>query len=100
MLPQEQLVKGSFRLLETDNRLILPPMAEGVALITSGDVIHSWAVPSLGVKMDAIPGRCNEVHLKILRQSVFYEQCSDLCGINRGYMPKVIKSIIKTKNLR
>jgi len=87
------LQPGDLRLLEVDNSLHLPVGVPIRLLITSADVIHSWAVPSLGVKVDAIPGRLNEVYLLIFREGEFYGQCSELCGVNHGFMPiKVLAS--------
>ena len=93
MLPDDDLVLGQLRLLEVDNRLILPIEINIRLLITSGDVLHSWAVPSLGVKLDACPGRMNQAVLFIKRPAVFYGQCSELCGINHGFMPIVVEGI-------
>lgn len=90
MLQESDLPKGGLRLLEVDNRLVLPIASHVRFLITSMDVIHSWAVPSLGVKVDAIPGRLNQVDVFIKREGVFYGQCSELCGINHGFMPIVV----------
>jgi len=56
-------------------------------IITSSDVLHAWAVPSLGIKMDAVPGRLNQVYTYLLRPGIFYGQCSELCGVNHGFMP-------------
>jgi heme/copper-type cytochrome/quinol oxidase subunit 2 len=70
-----------------DNRLVLPVQSHIRLLTSSADVIHSFAVPSLGIKLDAIPGRLNQVTLFIKRQGVFYGQCSELCGSNHGFMP-------------
>jgi cytochrome c oxidase subunit 2 len=83
---------GTFRLLEVDYRLILPLNSHIRLLVTSSDVIHSWAVPSLGVKIDAIPGRLSQVGLYIKREGVFYGQCSEICGVNHGFMPIVVRS--------
>jgi len=95
MIPEEMLQPGDLRLLEVDNALHLPVGIPIRLLITSSDVIHSWAVPSLGVKVDAVPGRLNEVYLYIIRKGEFYGQCSELCGVNHGFMP--IK-VVATKN--
>jgi len=93
MIPEEMLQPGDLRLLEVDNALHLPVGIPIRLLITSSDVIHSWAVPSLGVKVDAVPGRLNEVYLYIIRKGEFYGQCSELCGVNHGFMPiKIIAS--------
>lgn len=87
------LIKGSFRLLEVDNRTCLPIHTNIRFLIGSADVLHSWAVPSLGVKLDACPGRLSETSTFIKRTGTFYGQCSELCGINHGFMPIVIQSL-------
>lgn len=84
---------GMFRLLETDNRVVLPIKTHVKLLITSGDVLHSWAVPSFGVKVDACPGRLTEASLFIKREGVFYGQCSEICGVNHGFMPIVVISV-------
>jgi heme/copper-type cytochrome/quinol oxidase subunit 2 len=83
----EDLPKGSFRLLEVNRRVVLPVQTNIRLLITSYDVIHSWAVPSFGVKVDAIPGRLNEYFLNVNYLGVFYGQCSEICGVNHGFMP-------------
>nr|YP_011007921.1 cytochrome oxidase subunit II [Aureophycus aleuticus]WBP69752.1 cytochrome oxidase subunit II [Aureophycus aleuticus] len=82
-----------FRLLEVDNRLVVPTNTHIRVLVTSADVLHSWAVPSLGVKVDACPGRLNQVFLFIKREGVFYGQCSELCGVNHGFMPIVVQAV-------
>jgi cytochrome c oxidase subunit 2 len=64
-------------------------------LVSSADVLHSWAVPSLGIKIDACPGRLNQVSLLILRNGVFYGQCSEICGVNHGFIPIVVESLDK-----
>jgi len=83
----EELKIGDLRLLMTDNILTLPINVFINLLITSQDVLHSWAVPSLGIKMDAIPGRLNQVSLFINREGAFFGQCSELCGTLHGFMP-------------
>lgn len=90
MLQESDLPEGGLRLLEVDNRLYLPTMTHIRLLVTSMDVIHSWAVPSLGVKVDAIPGRLNQADIFIKREGVYYGQCSELCGVNHGFMPIVV----------
>lgn len=95
MIPEEMLQPGDLRLLEVDNALHLPVGMPIRLLITSTDVIHSWAVPSLGVKVDAVPGRLNEIYIFIFRKGEFYGQCSELCGVNHGFMPiKVVSTLI------
>jgi heme/copper-type cytochrome/quinol oxidase subunit 2 len=93
MILEKDLYEGQFRLLEVDNRLILPTNVNIKFIITSSDVLHSFAVPSLGVKLDASPGRLNQVAINILREGVYYGQCSELCGINHGFMPIVIEAV-------
>jgi heme/copper-type cytochrome/quinol oxidase subunit 2 len=90
MLPEEDLPVGYFRNLEVDNRLVLPILTRIRVLVTSVDVIHSWAVPSLAIKLDATPGRLLQTPLFIKRASVFYGQCSEICGVNHGFMPIVV----------
>jgi heme/copper-type cytochrome/quinol oxidase subunit 2 len=92
MIPDDRLKMGSFRLLEVDKRLYIPTRSNGLLLVTSTDVIHSWAVPSLGIKIDACPGRYNVISLNIRRKGVFYGQCSEICGINHGFMPIVVEA--------
>jgi cytochrome c oxidase subunit 2 len=93
------LTIGSFRLLEVDNRVILPINTHIRLLVTSCDVLHSWAVPSFGVKIDACPGRLSQASLFIKREGIFYGQCSEICGINHGFMPIVIKAVSPEKFL-
>jgi len=93
MIADDDLKLGSFRLLEVDNRIILPVQTHIRVLITAADVLHSWAIPSLGVKVDACPGRLNQLSLFLKREGVFYGQCSEICGINHGFMPIVIQSV-------
>jgi len=96
MLYEEDLIKNHapFRLLETDYALLLPCYKDIRILVTSTDVLHSWAIPSLGIKIDACPGRLNLIELWIARESIFYGQCSEICGINHGFMPIMIKSFM------
>jgi heme/copper-type cytochrome/quinol oxidase subunit 2 len=93
MLTDAELPFGTHRLLEVDKRMILPMQTHIRILVTSVDVIHSWAVPSFGIKIDAVPGRLSQVSLYVKRQGVFYGQCSELCGVNHGFMPIVVKVV-------
>ena len=93
MVPESDLENGSLRLLEVDNRVILPELTHVRLIITSGDVIHSFACPSLGIKCDAYPGRLNQASVFINREGVFYGQCSEICGILHSSMPIVIESV-------
>lgn len=93
ILPTNELATGDFRLLEVDNRAVIPIQAEIRVLVTAADVIHSWAVPSLGVKADAIPGRLNQLGFTALKPGVFYGQCSEICGANHSFMPIVVEVV-------
>jgi cytochrome c oxidase subunit 2 len=93
MIQEEDLDKGQFRLLEVDNRVVLPTNTHIRILITASDVLHCWAIPSLGIKLDACPGRLNQTSMFIKREGTFYGQCSEICGINHGFMPIVIEAI-------
>jgi len=93
MIATDDLTSGSFRLLEVDNRVVLPENTHIRLLVTAADVLHSWAVPSFGIKVDACPGRLSQASLFIKREGVFYGQCSEICGVNHGFMPIVIKSV-------
>nr|YP_010007650.1 cytochrome c oxidase subunit 2 [Cyanidium caldarium]QNR39837.1 cytochrome c oxidase subunit 2 [Cyanidium caldarium] len=93
ILPEEDLELGQFRLLEVDNRIIIPVNTHIRIIVTGADVIHSWAVPSLGVKCDAIPGRLNQISFFIKREGIYYGQCSEICGVNHGFIPIVIEAV-------
>jgi len=83
---------GNFRLFETSPHLILPRSLQITLLVTSNDVLHSWAVPSLGIKIDACPGRLNEVQFLLYKEGLFFGQCSEICGFYHGFMPIVVNS--------
>lgn len=91
MVPSRQLEQGDFRLLETDNRVNLPSQIPIRVLVTSADVLHSWAIPRLGLKVDAVPGRLNQLRVEINSVGVFYGQCSEICGANHRFMPIAIQ---------
>nr|AAF98020.1 cytochrome c oxidase II [Hemileuca electra] len=93
MIPSNELTSKNFRLLDVDNRIILPMNNQIRILITASDVIHSWTIPSLGIKVDANPGRLNQTNFFINRPGIFYGQCSEICGANHSFMPIVIESI-------
>jgi len=93
IVAEDDLKVGHLRLLEVDNRISLPKQTHVRVLVTAADVLHSWAVPSLGVKMDACPGRLNQTTLFANREGVFYGQCSEICGVNHGFMPIVVESV-------
>nr|YP_009258909.1 cytochrome c oxidase subunit II [Emberiza elegans]AIL31478.1 cytochrome c oxidase subunit II [Emberiza elegans] len=92
MIPTADLPLGHFRLLEVDHRVIVPMNSTIRVIVTADDVIHSWAVPSLGVKTDAIPGRLNQTSFFASRPGVYYGQCSEICGANHSFMPIVVES--------
>nr|YP_009350496.1 cytochrome c oxidase subunit II [Termes fatalis]AQP27285.1 cytochrome c oxidase subunit 2 [Inquilinitermes sp. BRA002]AQP27194.1 cytochrome c oxidase subunit 2 [Termes fatalis]AQP27838.1 cytochrome c oxidase subunit 2 [Termes fatalis]AQP28672.1 cytochrome c oxidase subunit 2 [Termes fatalis]AQP30639.1 cytochrome c oxidase subunit 2 [Termes fatalis] len=93
MVQQEDQQADTFRLLDTDNRIVLPMNSPVRLIVTAADVLHSWTVPSLGVKTDATPGRLNQVSFSINRPGLLYGQCSEICGANHSFMPIVIESV-------
>jgi len=95
MVDEEDLKEGQPRLLATDNAVVVPVNTEVRVLVAAADVIHAWAVPAFGVKMDAVPGRLNETWFKATREGTFYGQCSELCGTNHGFMPIEVKVVSK-----
>lgn len=93
MIPEEDLDLGQLRLLEVDNHLVVPVNTHIRVIISAADVLHSWAVPSLGIKCDAIPGRLNQTSMFVKREGLYYGQCSEICGINHGFMPIVVEAV-------
>nr|YP_011036708.1 cytochrome c oxidase subunit II [Xestocephalus iguchii]WRK21312.1 cytochrome c oxidase subunit II [Xestocephalus iguchii] len=93
MKPSNMLNKKEFRILETDNHIILPYNTQIRMLMSSTDVIHSWTIQAIGVKMDASPGRINQSNLMINRSGMFFGQCSEICGSNHTFMPISLESI-------
>nr|BAI77199.1 cytochrome c oxidase subunit II [Chaenophryne melanorhabdus] len=93
MVPTQDLTPGQFRLLEADHRMVVPVDSPVRVLVTAEDVLHSWAVPALGVKMDAVPGRLNQTTFVVSRPGVFYGQCSEICGANHSFMPIVVEAV-------
>ena len=81
------------RLIDVDNRVVVPAQEHIRALITSADVIHSWALPSLGVKIDAVPGRLNQFVFIVIINSIIHGQCSEICGVNHSFIPIVLESV-------
>nr|YP_009503529.1 cytochrome c oxidase subunit II [Pectinatella magnifica]AWX65966.1 cytochrome c oxidase subunit 2 [Pectinatella magnifica] len=100
MVASEDLQKGEFRLLDVDHRVVLPTNENIRVLITAADVLHSWTVPSLGVKADAVPGRLNQLSFLVNRPSILYGQCSELCGANHSFMPIVVEATPLTSFLK
>lgn len=95
MVPEKDLKDGQVRLLSTDNPVVLPVDTNIRLLVTANDVIHSFAMPALGVKVDAVPGRTNETWTRIEKPGTYFGQCSEICGINHGFMPIEIKAVSK-----
>nr|AAQ01632.1 cytochrome c oxidase subunit II [Percus politus] len=93
MTPINEMKIDNFRLLDVDNRVVLPFNTQIRILVTATDVIHSWTVPSLGVKIDATPGRLNQTNFLMNRSGLFYGQCSEICGANHSFMPIMIESV-------
>lgn len=80
------------RLLSTDENLAIPVNVRSRILVSSNDVLHSWAIPALGIKADAVPGRLNQMRLTVNRLGVFFGQCSEICGANHRFMPIVLEA--------
>jgi cytochrome c oxidase subunit 2 len=93
IIPTNEINIDSFRLLDVDNRIILPTNNQIRILVTATDVLHSWTIPSLGVKIDATPGRLNQTNFFINRPGLFFGQCSEICGANHSFIPIVIERI-------
>src|SRR5690606_27045293 len=98
MIADQDLQEGQLRLFDVDNRVVLPVDTDVRVLTTATDVIHSWAVPALGIKLDAIPGKVNETWVRIERPGIYYGQCSELCGAYHGVMPVVIEAVSKEES--
>lgn len=99
MVPEDEINAdaGQKRLLSTDNVVVLPVDTDIQILVTAADVLHSWAVPALGIKTDAVPGRLNETWVRINKPGVYYGQCSELCGKDHSYMPVEIHAVPKAE---
>lgn len=95
IIPEDELKGDQKRLLETDNRVVLPIDTNIRILVTSADVLHAWAVPAFGIKIDAVPGQLNETWVRIEKEGVYYGQCSELCGRDHGFMPITIQAVPK-----
>nr|WNH21416.1 cytochrome c oxidase subunit II [Etropus crossotus] len=93
MVPTQDLAPGQFRLLEADHRMVVPAESPIRVLVSAEDVLHSWALPALGVKVDAVPGRLNQTTFIVTRPGVFYGQCSEICGANHSFMPIVVEAV-------
>nr|WGW14720.1 cytochrome c oxidase subunit II [Bangiopsis subsimplex] len=93
MLGSSDAGLGALRLLEVDNAMVLPVLVHTRLLVTSTDVLHSWAVPALGIKCDAVPGRLNQAGILVLREGCYYGQCSEICGLQHGFMPIMVEAV-------
>lgn len=96
IIKNNELKNFNFRLLDVDNNIVIPIKSQIRILINSADVIHSWTIPRIGVKIDAIPGRINQTIINAIRPGLFYGQCSEICGLNHRFIPIVLES---TSNL-
>ena len=97
MIEDKDLKPGMYRLLEVDNPVVVPVNTTVRVLVSSTDVLHSFAVPSLGIKKDAVPGRINETWFRIAKEGIYYGQCSELCGARHGFMPIAIHVVSKSQ---
>lgn len=93
IIPTNEITLDSFRLLDVDNRIVLPINNQIRILMSAADVLHSWTVPALGIKIDATPGRLNQTNFLINRPGLFFGQCSEICGANHSFIPIVIERI-------
>ena len=93
MIPDSDLELGQFRLLEVDNKVVVPVDCHVRLINTGADVIHDYAIPSLGIKVDATPGRLNQASILAERTGTFYGQCSEICGVWHWFMPTVVESV-------
>jgi cytochrome c oxidase subunit 2 len=93
IIPESDLEVGQLRLLEVDNRVIIPELTHTRFVVSGADVIHSYACPALGIKCDAYPGRLNQSSVYLNREGTFYGQCSEICGILHSSMPIAIQSV-------
>lgn len=93
IIPANEIKNESFRLLDVDNRTVIPINIQIRTLITAADVLHSWSVPAMGVKADAVPGRLNQVNFYATRPGLFFGQCSEICGANHRFMPICVERV-------
>lgn len=100
MIPSNELLNNNFRLIDVDNRIILPINSQIRVIVSAADVLHSWTIPSLGVKIDATPGRLNQTNIFMNRSGLYYGQCSEICGVNHRFIPIVIEAIPSNKFIK
>ncbi|RYE05419.1 MAG: hypothetical protein EOP33_06045 [Rickettsiaceae bacterium] len=99
MVPESDLEDGQLRLLDVDNRVVVPVDTHIRFVVTGADVIHDFAVPALGLKIDCTPGRLNQTSVLVQREGTYYGQCSELCGVYHGFMPICIEAVSLEKYL-
>ena len=97
MVPDSDLELGQLRLLDVDNRVVVPVDTHIRFIVTGQDVIHDWAVPAIGVKVDGVPGRLNQTSVLIQREGTYYGQCSEICGVWHGFMPIAVEAVSMEK---
>ncbi|HLI12993.1 MAG TPA: cytochrome c oxidase subunit II [Alphaproteobacteria bacterium] len=95
IIDDDSLKPGQIRLLSVDNPLVVPVHTYIRVLVTSDDVIHAWVVPALGMQINGVPGRLNEIWMNIEKEGTYYGQCTQLCGVNHGFMPIEVKAVSK-----
>lgn len=93
IIPTNELSLENFRLLEVDNRVVLPFHTQVRLMVSAADVLHSWTIPALGVKIDATPGRLNQTRFFIRRPGIYFGQCSEICGSNHRFIPIIIERV-------
>jgi len=93
IIPSNELKPDELRLLEVDNRTVIPYNTQIRLLVSAADVIHSWTIPSIGIKVDALPGRLNQLRIFSLRAGILYGQCSEICGANHRFIPIVLEVV-------
>nr|UFK32247.1 cytochrome c oxidase subunit II [Eurhadina acapitata] len=93
MKPTKDMLTNEFRLLETDNKMVIPINTQTRMLMSSTDVLHSWTIPVMGIKVDASPGRINQGNIIMNRPGLFYGQCSEICGANHSFMPITLEGV-------
>nr|YP_010567871.1 cytochrome c oxidase subunit II [Lasmigona complanata]UZC55580.1 cytochrome c oxidase subunit II [Lasmigona complanata] len=93
MMSSSEVSGGDYRLLEVDNRCVLPYGVDSRILVSSADVVHAWTLPSVGVKVDAIPGRINQLGIHLTSSGVMFGQCSEICGVNHSFMPISVEAV-------
>ena len=93
IVPSNELKANELRLLEVDNRTVIPYNTQIRLLVSAADVIHSWTIPSIGIKVDALPGRLNQLRMFSLRPGILYGQCSEICGANHRFIPIVLEVV-------